>query len=69
MATTVTALRLSRDEIADLIERQAQRRRGLSARQLLGAYRQGRLENPGDVADLLVLADLLPQDDPLFAAA
>lgn len=69
MVTTIPALQLSRDEIADLVEREAQRRRGLSARQLLGAYRQGRLESPGDVADLLVLADLLPQDDPLFAAA
>jgi hypothetical protein len=34
---------------------------------MLRAYRAGRLDDPGRVADLLVLADLLPDDDPLFA--
>jgi hypothetical protein len=41
----------------------------MSAHDLLQLYRAGRLEDPCDVIDLLALADLLREDDPLFAAA
>jgi hypothetical protein len=60
-------LELSRDRIAGLIERGAQERRGVSARRLVRSYRRGRLQEPGEVADLLVLADLLPDDDAIVA--
>jgi len=71
-AITVTAnasepLVLTRDQIADLLERGAKERRGISARRLLRSYKRGQLYEPGEVADLLILADLLPEDDPLVA--
>lgn len=61
-------LELTREEIVERIEEGARRRRGMSARDLIRAYLEGRLENPGEVADLLVLADLLAEDDTLVAA-
>lgn len=61
-------LEFSRDEIIAMLEEGANKRLGMSASQLLLAYRQGRLQEPGDVADLIVLAQLLDEDDPLFAA-
>lgn len=65
----VATVEWTRDEILRVIEEEAQRRRRQSAAQLLSAYRQGTLEDPGDVVDLLALADLLNDDDPIFAAA
>ena len=59
-------LELSRAEIVDQIERGAQRRRHMGAGELVRAYRAGRLEDAGEVADLLALANLLPETDPLF---
>lgn len=62
-------LQLSRDEIERRLERGAQRRLHMSARELVEAYRAGRLEDPGAVADLLALASLLLETDPLFVPA
>jgi len=62
-------LELTRDEILQRLEAGARRRRGLSAQDLLRLYRAGKLEEPCGVADLLGLADLLPDDDPLFVVA
>ena len=62
-------LQLSRDEIAQRIERGAQRRLRMSAHELIQAYRTGRLEDPGAVADLLALASLLVENDSLFVPA
>ena len=56
---------LSRDEIIERIERGAQRRLNTSARDLVRRYRTGKLQDPGSVADLLALANLLPDNDPL----
>jgi hypothetical protein len=64
-----STIELSREELIEQLEDECARRRGISARQLLTQYRAGRLEDPGDVADLIALAGLLPEDDPLFAAA
>jgi hypothetical protein len=64
-----TILELKRDEIVTRLEKGAQHRRGLSAQELVRRYRAGKLEDPCEVADLLALADLLPDDDPLFVAA
>ena len=60
---------LTREELVERLEQEALRRRGMSARDLLLAYRRGSLEDPGEVADLLALASLLPENDPLLAAA
>lgn len=66
MATIVHAReeRLARGEIISRIEREARRRRGVSGTELVSAYRAGRLADPGSVADLIVLSDLLSDDDP-----
>ncbi len=62
-------LELTRDEIVRRIERGAQRRLHMSARELVQAYRAGQLEDPGAVADLLSLASLLVESDLLFVPA
>ncbi len=62
-------LTLTRDEIVQRIERGAQRRLKMSARELVDAYCLGHLEDPGAVADLLALASLLTESDPLFVPA
>lgn len=64
-----STIELTRDELVERLEAETRRRRGMSAQQLLLAYRDGRLENPGEVADLLALAGLLSEDDPLLATA
>ena len=51
------------------MERGAQRRRHLSAVEVIKRYRDGSLEDAGEVADVIVLATLLPEDDPIFATA
>ncbi len=60
---------LTREQILERLEQGARRRRGMSARELLQAYNQGRLEDPGAVADLLALANLLAENDPLLVPA
>ncbi|MBI4729753.1 MAG: hypothetical protein HY775_09685 [Acidobacteria bacterium] len=62
-------LELTRDEIVAALEEGARSRMRVSAGELLRRYREGELEDPGLVADLLVLADLLPDDDAIFRAA
>ena len=58
---------LSRAEIVGIIERGARKRLGISARKLIASYRDGTLDDPGEVADLLGFARLLSRGDPLFA--
>jgi len=62
-------LEMTRDEIIAALEDGARTRLNLSAVELLRRYRLGDLQDPGCVADLLVLADLLPDDDVIFQAA
>ncbi len=57
---------LDREEIVQRIHRGALARCNMSGKELLAAYRQGLLEEPGEVADLLVLADLLADDDQIL---
>jgi hypothetical protein len=57
---------LTRDEIVDMIDEHARKRRGYSARHLLRAYRTGRLDQPGEFGDLLCVAGLLDDDDPIW---
>ena len=65
---SASVLKLSRDEILSCIDAVAQQRLGMSGHEMLSAYRAGRLENFGSVADLIVLANLLADDDPVFVA-
>jgi len=73
MATPAATVReevltFTREQIIAIIEREAQKRLGLSARELFRRYSKGLLEDPGEVSDLIVVADLLPEDDELFAS-
>ncbi len=60
-------LELSRDQILTRIERGA-KMRGLlySAQELISRYREGQLEDPSAVGDLIAMTSLLPDNDPLF---
>jgi hypothetical protein len=62
-------LELSRAEIVETLDRESRRRLGVSGAELIQRYRAGTLKDCGTVADLLALAQLLTEDDPLFAAA
>ncbi len=62
----VPVLELNRDEILKRLDDGARLRLHMSAKEMLRAYRAGALADPGRVADLLVLADLLPENDPVF---
>jgi hypothetical protein len=59
---------MSRDEILRSIDAAAQRRLGMSGPAMLSAYRAGLLKNYGSVADVIVLANLLADDDPVFVS-
>lgn len=65
----IEIVELTRDDIVRRLEEGAQRRRGLSATELLRQYYAGTLEDPCSLADLLALVDLLEDDDPLRRAA
>ncbi len=69
MVETPSTIELTREEIVARIEQGAQRRKRMSAGDRVTAYRAGRLEDPGKVADLLALASLLPEEDTLFVHA
>ncbi len=62
------SITLTRNEIVEELEGECQRRLQISAAELFRLYREGRLSDPGAVADLLILADLLPEDDELFGS-
>jgi hypothetical protein len=57
---------LTREQIIARVERGAQRRLGVSAQEMLSAYRRGEVPDPGLIADLLMLIRLLPDNDPLL---
>ena len=60
--------RLARDRIVAQLEDGARRRLGLSADEFVSAYRDGCLPDAGRAADVLMLAHLLNECDPLFVA-
>lgn len=60
---------LTRAEIVRALESECRRRRGMSAKALITAYRKGKLDDPGEVADILGLASLLRKGDPLFVSS
>jgi hypothetical protein len=65
MSINAKPLELTRDEILEQIEAIAQKKRSMSGPDLIRAHRAGLLEDPDEVFGALVLADLLPKDDPL----
>ncbi len=54
-----TEYELDADYIRHAIDDEAQRRLGISGEELLARFERGELEDPGQVADVLALADLL----------
>lgn len=62
MVVTPESTEMTRGEIQERVDTGARKRRGVSGDELLRQYRNGELENPGDVADLLALADLIEAD-------
>lgn len=61
-----TFLELTRDQILTRIELGSKQRLKLGAEDFVKSYRAGRLQDPAAVADLVALAALLNDDDPLF---
>jgi hypothetical protein len=56
---------LAPDEVRAILDREARARLGISADELLRVYRSGTLDRIADVADLLILMDLL--EEPVSA--
>jgi hypothetical protein len=61
-------LELTREEIVYRLDCEARERLGISARDMIDRYRAGSLEDPSAVRDLLILASLLPDGDPLLVS-
>lgn len=57
---------LTEEEIIERIKSGARKRLQMSAEKMVCAYREGRLEEPGRVIDLLSLAGMLDTDHPLY---
>lgn len=62
-------LELTSEQISLDLDREAQRRLGIDGKELVRRYKAGQLKDCGKFADLLALASLLNEDDPLFVAA
>jgi hypothetical protein len=54
-----TEVELTPEYIRELVDSEARRRLGISGAELLRRYERGNLADPGRVADLIALADLL----------
>lgn len=66
MAKGRATFELDREEIVQRIHRGALARCNMRGEELLAAYGKGLLEEAGEIADLLVLADLLADDDQIL---
>lgn len=62
MTQTENEIILTRDEVIREVEQRAARS-GRTAASVLRDHAAGRLDNPGDFADVLILADLLTERD------
>jgi hypothetical protein len=60
------AIKMPRSQVRNHIDREAHKRLGISGREMLQQYRRGTLHEVGRVADLIVWADALADDDPMF---
>lgn len=65
-APTTTIEETSREDVIRIIDELSRRRTGMSAGQLLSAYRAGTLTLTPNVTELLAYSDLLSPDDPIF---
>lgn len=54
-----TEAELTPEYIRELLDSESRRRLGISGDEMLGRYERGELDDPGRVADLIVLSDLL----------
>lgn len=59
-----TETELTPEYIYTLIDTEARRRLGISGEEMLARYERGEMDDPGQVADLIVLADLLREPTP-----
>jgi hypothetical protein len=57
--TSETEAELTPEYIRDRVDEEARRRLGISGEEMLRRFEHGELEDPGRVADLIALADLL----------
>lgn len=63
---TVTVKNMSTKEILDRLERRCQERFGTSAQEFVRFYQDGKIECPGEFADMLALVRLLPREHEIF---
>ena len=61
-----THVELTQDEIVARLSQGAMERLDMSAADMVAAFRDGSLEDPGSVLDLLGLAAMLDTDHPLY---
>lgn len=67
---TSNVVELTREQIVHALDEESERRLGIRADELVRRYKSGNLKGDcGKFADLLALASLLNEDDPLFVAA
>ena len=59
-------IELTQEEIVERIKNGAHSRLRMSAEEMVSAFREGRIEEPGYVIDLLSLAGMLDTDHPLY---
>lgn len=58
---------MSNNEILEQLEELAQTRLHVSAKEFIQSYKQGKLQCPGEYADMLALVRLLPKDHEMLA--
>ena len=57
---------LTTQEIVDRLDGGARSRLGISAKEMIRAFRDQTLEDSGGITDLIILAGLLSEDHPLY---
>lgn len=60
------AVKLSSKRVVRHIDGESRRRLGISGSEMLRKYHRGKLKDVGEVADLIVWSNILPEDDPIF---
>lgn len=59
-------IEVTQEEIVERIDSGSRKRLQMSAEEMVSAFREGRLEEPFSVIDLLSLAGMLDTDHPLY---
>jgi hypothetical protein len=55
---------VSPDEVRSILDKEARARLGVSGEELLRSYEAGEIRDSSEIADLLILADLLREPQP-----